>query len=309
MQPLHIATPLWEAPQLSSRAGTQVLLKMEAFQPAASFKIRGMGRICQTHAAAGAGALLCASGGNAGLAVAYAGRKLGLPTTVVVPKRTSAWARAMIRAEGAHVEEHGDAWDEAHLYALALAAQTGAAYAHPFDDPLAWAGHATLVEELAAAGVHPGAVIVSVGGGGLLCGVVEGLMAQAWNDVPVLAVETAGAASYMAAFQAGAPVRLEAITSIAVTLSARQVAVRSIELARSHPIIPHLVSDRAAVDACRNFADQHRVLVEPACGAALAALDNLPQELRGRDPLLVVVCGGAGVSLELLRQWDAQLAA
>lgn len=279
---------------------------MDALQPATSFKIRGMGRLCQERAAAGARRLVCASGGNAGLATAYAGRQLGLPTTIVVPQRTGPHARALIRREGAELIEHGDAWDEAHAYAQTLLdAET--AYIHPFDDPLVWAGNATLVEELAAQGVRPGAIVVSVGGGGLLCGVVEGLIAQGWHDVPVLAVETEGAASYAAAVAAGMPVRLEQISSIAVTLSARQVARRAVELAQQHPIIPWLVSDRAAVDACLQFADAQRILVEPACGAALAAVAQNAAPLAGRDPVVVVVCGGAGVNLALLRQWDAQL--
>jgi L-serine/L-threonine ammonia-lyase len=306
MQPLHIVSPIWESPALSAAIGAPVLLKMDALQPATSFKIRGMGRLCQERAAAGARRLVCASGGNAGLATAYAGRHLGLPTTIVVPQRTGAHARALIRREGAELIEHGDAWDEAHAFAQTLLdAET--AYIHPFDDPLVWAGNATIVEELAAQGVRPGALVVSVGGGGLLCGVVEGLIAQGWHDVPVLAVETEGAASYAAALAAGAPVRLETIRSIAVTLSARQVALRAVELAQTHPIIPWLVSDRAAVDASLQFADDQRILVEPACGAALAAVAQQAAPLVGRDPIVVVVCGGAGVNLELLRQWDAQL--
>jgi L-serine/L-threonine ammonia-lyase len=306
MPPLHIVSPIWPAPELSAALGAPVLLKMDALQPATSFKIRGMGRLCQERAAAGARRLVCASGGNAGLATAYAGRQLGLPTTIVVPQRTGAHARALIRREGAELIEHGDAWDEAHTFAQTLL-DSATAYIHPFDDPLVWAGNATLVEELAAQGVRPGALVVSVGGGGLLCGVVEGLIAQGWHDVPVLAVETEGAASYATALEAGAPVRLEAIRSIAVTLSARQVARRAVELAQQHPITPWLVSDRAAVDACLQFADNQRILVEPACGAALAAVAQGAAPLARRDPVVVVVCGGAGVNLELLRQWDAQL--
>jgi L-serine/L-threonine ammonia-lyase len=306
MHPLHIVSPIWESPALSAAIGTPVLLKMDALQPATSFKIRGMGRLCQERAAAGARRFVCASGGNAGLATAYAGRQLGLPTTIVVPQRTGAHARALIRREGAELIEHGDAWDEAHAFAQTLLdAET--AYIHPFDDPLVWAGNATIVEELAAQGVRPGALVVSVGGGGLLCGVVEGLIAQGWHDVPVLAVETEGAASYAAALAAGAPVRLATIHSIAVTLSARQVALRAVELAQTHPIVSWLVSDRVAVDACLQFADDQRILVEPACGAALAAVAQQAAPLVGRDPIVVVVCGGAGVSLDLLRQWDAQL--
>ncbi|NTW03289.1 MAG: pyridoxal-phosphate dependent enzyme, partial [Oscillochloris sp.] len=240
MNPLHIQTPVWASSRLSELLGVPVLLKIEALQPAGSFKTRGMGRICQERAAAGARRLISASGGNAGLAVAYAGRRLGLPTSVIVPQTTSAWARAMIRREGAQVIEHGAAWDDAHAFAQTLLdAET--AYIHPFDDPLVWAGNSTLVDELAATGLRPGAVVLSVGGGGLLCGVVEGLIRQGWDDVPVLAVETEGAASYAAALAAGAPVTLDEIRTIAVTLGARRVAARAVELAALHPIHSYLV--------------------------------------------------------------------
>jgi L-serine/L-threonine ammonia-lyase len=306
MKPLHVHTPVWESPRLSELLGAPVLLKMEALQPAGSFKTRGMGRICQERAAAGARRLVCASGGNAGLATAYAGRRLGLPTTVVVPQSTGEWARAAIRREGAEVIAHGAVWDEAHAFAQTLLGDD-AAYIHPFDDPLAWAGNSTLVDELAAEGPRPGAVVLSVGGGGLLCGVVEGMLRVGWGDVPVLAVETEGAASYAAALAAGAPVTIDAIRTIAVTLGARRVAARAVELAGLHPIHSRLVSDRAALGACLRFADDHRVLVEPACGAALAAVEQRPDAIVGRGPVVVIVCGGAGVSLNLLRSWDTSL--
>lgn len=309
MSQLHIVTPIWEAPTLSAQLGEPVLLKMDALQPAASFKIRGIGHMCQARAAAGATHLVCASGGNAGLAAAYAGRRLGLPTTVIVPQRTGEQARALIRREGATVIAHGDAWDEAQLHAESLVDGPRTALIHPFDHQLVWDGNATLVEELVEQNVRPGAIVLSVGGGGLLCGVVEGLMRLGWGNVPVLAVETAGAASYAAALAAGTPVRLEQISSIAVTLSARRVAARAVELAQLHPIQPYLVSDRAALDACLHFADEHRILVEPACGAALAAVEQGAAALRGHGPVLIVVCGGAAVSLEQLRQWDSSVAA
>jgi L-serine/L-threonine ammonia-lyase len=290
---LHIATPLWEAPTLSAQLGEPVLLKMDALQPAASFKIRGMGRFCEARAAEGARRFVCASGGNAGLAVAYAGRKLGLPTTIVVPQRTGERAREMIRRQGATVIAHGDAWDEAQLHAESLVDGPETALIHPFDHQLVWDGNATLVEELVQQGVRPG--------------VVEGLMRAGWHDVPVLAVETEGAASYARAVEAGAPIRLDEINSIAVTLSARKVAARAVELAHEHPIVPYLVSDRAAVDACLHFADDYRILVEPACGAALAAVEQRSDALLGRNPVVVIVCGGAGVSLEQLHAWNETL--
>jgi L-serine/L-threonine ammonia-lyase len=304
VQPLYVATPLWHSAPLSAAAGAPVWLKMESFQPAGSFKSRGMGVACRDIAAQGARRVVCASGGNAGLAVAYAGRQLGLHTTIVAPQSTSARARELIVAEGAELLIHGASWDDSHAYALELARQQNAGYVHAFDDPRVWAGHATMIAEVAAQGFKPGMVILSVGGGGLLSGVMQGMQAAGWEDTPVLAAETEGAASFAASLQAGRLVTLEAITSLATTLGARTVTAQALEWAQRCPLIPWVVSDRAAVDACLRFADDHRVLVEPACGAALSAAYAPAPQTAGRGPLLVIVCGGAGVTRRLLEEWD-----
>ncbi len=144
--------------------------------------------------------------------------------------------------------------------------------------------------------------MLSVGGGGLLSGVVEGLARNGWHDVPVLAVETEGAASLHAAMQAGRTVELERIDSVATSLGAKRVAEQALACARQHPVQSHLVSDRAALEACERFLLDHRVLVEPACGAALA-LAYTPGALGSYQNVLVVVCGGATATLEQIREW------
>lgn len=306
MEPLHLNTPLLHSPALSRGFGAEVWLKMDALQPVGSFKIRGMGALCQRAHAEGARRFVCASGGNAGYAVAYAGRLLGVPVTIATPTRTFDYMRDLLRREGAEVVVHGEAWDETHQYALSLAEAQGAAYIHPFDDPRIWEGHASLVHEVAGAGVRPDAVVTSVGGGGLLCGIIQGLQQLGWHDVPVLAVETEGAASFAEAVRAGHLVTLERIQTIATTLAARTVAEAALRMAREHPVAPWLVSDRQAVSACARFLDDHRVLVEPACGASLAAVYDPAEPLAGKERVLVVVCGGAGVNRELLAGWMAQ---
>jgi len=305
-EPLHLKTPIWQSRSMSALMGARVFLKMEAFQPVGSFKLRGMGRACQDACSRGARRLISSSGGNAGLAVAYAGRELGVPVTIVVPANTTARARDLIRGEGAEVIEHGDAWDDAHSRALLLCGGLDAVYIHPFDEPSAWDGHATMVLEAAADGVRPDAIVVSVGGGGLLCGVAKGMAEAGWADVPILAVETKGAESFASAVAAGRLVTLDAITSIATTLGARTVAPEALAWAGRREIIPWVVSDRSAVTACLRFADDHRVLVEPACGASLATVYERASPLWGRRSILVVVCGGAGVTRQLLEQWDRQ---
>jgi L-serine/L-threonine ammonia-lyase len=301
---LHTVTPLWRSEPLSDALGQTVWMKMDCFQPVGSFKIRGMGRICRLEVERGARRIVSSSGGNAGYAIAWACRALGVPATVVVPRTTSEFMRARIRAVGGEVLEHGDSWDDAHAHASGIASTPGLAYVHPFDHPAVWDGHASLIEEVAAAGPRPGIVVVAVGGGGLLCGILEGLHRVGWQDVPVLAIETEGAASFHAAARAGRLVTLEAIRSLATTLGARTVTPKLLEWKRTHEISHWLATDRQAVDACLRFLDDHRVLVEPACGAALAAIYGRCGALRGRGPVLVEVCGGAGVSLDLLREWD-----
>jgi L-serine/L-threonine ammonia-lyase len=304
---MHVVTPLIRSTPLSAAAGAEVWLKLDALQPSGSFKLRGIGRVATAARDAGATALVSSSGGNAGLATAVAGRALGLPITIVTPQTTSAAMRDKLRAEGATVVVEGAAWDEAHAAATALAAATGAALIHPFEGEALWAGHATLIAEAAEQGPRPDAVVCAVGGGGLMCGVLQGLSDLGWHDVPVIAAETAGAASFAAALAAGAPVEIPAITSIATSLGARRVAAAAFAWAARHEIRSFVCSDADAVGACARFVDDHRVLVEPACGTALAPVYGRDPTLAGAKTVWVVVCGGSGVSLAQLAAWQHSL--
>ena len=292
---------------LEALAGVPVWLKLESAQPSASFKLRGMGLAAERAVARGATRLVSSSGGNAGYAVAWAGHALGVPVTVVVPASTGVRMRRLIAATGAEVRVAGDVWDEAHAAATAVAEDTGGALLHPVDHPDIWEGHSSLVAEVAAAGLVPRQVVVSVGGGGLLCGVLQGMSTAGWCDVPVLAVETEGAASFAAALEAGAPVTLPAITSLALTLGAKRVCQQAVELSQDHDVRSVVVSDAAAVKACARFLDDHRVLVEPSCGAALSvAYDRHPEVIAAEGPILMVVCGGAAVTQSELEAWLKQ---
>jgi L-serine/L-threonine ammonia-lyase len=303
---LHIATPLLPSNAFDPGPGQQVWLKMETLQPSGSFKLRGIGHACEVYAARGAGRIVASSGGNAGLAAAHAARRLGLPALVVVPQTTSGRARALLAREGAQVCVHGISFQEANAYAQSLLGPQDA-FIHPFDDPLLWEGHAGMIAEVADAGLRPDAVVLSVGGGGLLSGVVAGLRRQGWNDLPVFAVETAGADSYAQSLAAGERIELPAINSIATSLGARKVSEHAFALARTHPITPVVVTDGEAVAACLRFMDEHRVVVEPACGAALALAWRPGSPLAAFDKVLVIVCGGATATVAQLQAWGAQL--
>ena len=176
MRALHLPTPLLPHDALSAALGKTVLLKMESLQPSGSFKLRGIGRLCQRAVEAGARRFICPSGGNAGFAAAVAGRSLGVPTTILVPHSTPESVRGQIAALGAEVRVHGTVWDEANEEALRLCGAGEALYVPPFDHPDIWDGNATLIDEaVTQAEGDFDVVICSVGGGGLLCGVLEGL--------------------------------------------------------------------------------------------------------------------------------------
>ena len=297
---IAIRTPLVHSLPLSQLSGSNVWLKMESAQPTGSFKLRSAGHICQYYAAQGAKAFVSSSGGNAGIAVAHSGRRLGLPVTVVVPETTSLRARQLIEQEGARLIVHGNVWSEANAYALSLASQEHI-YIHPFDNPLLWDGISTLIDEVISEGLRPDAVILSVGGGSLLSGIVQGLERHQLSHIPIYAVETEGTASLNAALEAGKRVTLDRVSGIATTLAASQVCENAFNVARRADVRGKVVSDDEAVNACRRFLDDHRVLTEPACGVSLSMLYDGKISFKPDDNVLVIVCGGASVSLESLQ--------
>ncbi|XP_047466547.1 serine dehydratase-like isoform X2 [Mugil cephalus] len=315
----HVNTPLLESTSMSKLAGTPVYLKMENSQPSGSFKIRGIGHLCQQLASQSRG-VVCSSGGNAGMAAAYVARKMGVPATIIVPSSTPQLVVQRLQDETATVKIVGKVWDDANAEALRLAETEGLIYVPPFDHPLLWQGHASVITEVAASlgpSVKPGAVLVSVGGGGLLCGVVQGLKDAGWNDVPIIAMETVGADCFNAAVKAGRVVTLDDITSEAKCLGAKTVCKKAFEYSQSSEvtIISEVVTDQQALNAVQRFLDEERVLVEMACGAALAAIYSgltLRLQDEGRlsplsGPLLVIVCGGSGINMEQLTKLKHKL--
>ncbi len=306
MQPLHIHTPVIESLPLAAKTNGRVWLKLEALQPSGSFKLRGIGHACQTSLSQGATSFISSSGGNAGIAVAYCGRVLGAPVTVVVPQSTTHRAIEAIGQEGAEVIICGKSWQESHDHALQMT-DPERVLIHPFDDPLLWTGHASMIDEVAGAGLVPDMVVLSVGGGGLLCGVIEGLRRNGMETVPVLAVETSGADSLSLSVRENRLCALEEITSIATTLGAKQVARQAFDYCSSHEVINHVVSDQAAVDGCLKFLLDHRVMVEPACGASLSVFSAPVKCIADKKNILVIVCGGAGVTIEQLNKWQHDL--
>ncbi|MHC4053301.1 pyridoxal-phosphate dependent enzyme [Bradyrhizobium sp. 25ACV] len=299
----HHVTPVVESPTINQRLGRRIMFKMDCHQPAGSFKIRGIGHVVAQHVAAGADHFVCSSGGNAGLALAYCTAALKVRATIFVPATTKPSVHQLLANYGATVHVVGKVWDEADKAACDHCAAEGAVYVSPFNDPLLWQGHSTLVDELAFQIERPDAVVLSVGGGGLLCGVLHGMHKHGWSDVPVVAAETKGADSFAAAVAAGRPVALGGITSKATSLGALKVSDEAFRWTARHPIHSAVVTDQDAFTSCLTFANELRVLVEPACGAALAAVQQGNFPLDKCKNIVVIACGGNAVSVGALCEW------
>lgn len=307
MERLALTTPVFRSARLDAELGLRLHFKMDCLQPTRSFKLRGMEHVVRHHMAAGRRLFVGSSGGNAGYSLAYACRRLGAEARVFVPATTLPAMRARVQAEGAQVTVVGESWMEAHMHAMRVADELGAAYVPPFDDPLLWAGHASMIMECAAEMPEPDWVVAAVGGGGLLCGIMEGMEQAGWNRAAMLAAETEGAASYARSLAAGELVTLDAIDTIATSLGAKRVAEEALAWSRRRRVESHICTDAQAMQGVRQLLDLFGTLVEPACGAALSAVwDRNPRLEQGQD-VLVIVCGGVGLDtagyLEQLRRF------
>merc|ERR1719239_100230 len=256
----------------------------------------------------------CASGGNAGMAAAYASSQLGIPCTIVVPQTTPVFIHTKLQNLGAEVKVHGSVYDEARKLALELGSSPGCILIPAFEHPDIWEGHATMIHESKQQMPEtPDLVVTCVGGGGLLNGIVQGMRAVGWQQIPILGMETHGANCFNAAIAAGKVVNIPAITSIAKSLGSLSVSQQSLDYYNdaSPRILNEMVSDKQTVEACCNFSDDHRILVEPACGASLSAIySSVVNKLKAEGQLrsevksvLVVVCGGSIVSTQVMEQW------
>jgi len=310
--PLHDITPLIKSAPLSNKLNCDVFFKMDCAQPPGSFKLRGIGATVKEAVENGADGVVSSSGGNAGLATAHAARALGIACTVVLPTTTPDAVRSKLEDEyGAEVIVEGAIWDEANERAKALAAEYRRPLVHPFEGETTHKGHASLVQEvdeqLAEMGKKMDAIVCCVGGGGLLAGVLRGVGDR--DDCLIVAAETHGADSFAQSMEAGKPATIP-ITSIAKSLGAGTPSPTVLKDAlASKRVYTHVVSDAAAVRACLSFADERRVLVEPACGAALACVygNDVPKALQGRRCVVVEVCGGAVINMEQMNAWAGEL--
>ena len=212
---------------------------------------------------------------------------------------------AKIRTAGAaRVIQYGGSWAEADhfLREEVLVNDPYGVYVPPFDHDDVRSGTSTIVEELEE---KPDAIICSVGGGGLFSGIQLGLEARGWSDVSVLAMETEGAESLAMSLKEGELVTLPAITSIATSLGAKRVAQKTYNLGQRRNVRSVVLSDAEAAMGCWRLADDERLVVEPACGVSVAVcydgrLKQLLPKLTNESKVVVIVCGGSDITLEML---------
>ncbi|QDO97108.1 pyridoxal-phosphate dependent enzyme [Ferrovibrio terrae] len=303
---LHIRTPLVLHHGLST-SERRIWLKLENLQPSGSFKLRGIGLLCEEAARAGKTEFICPSGGNAGVAVAFAAKKLGIKCSIIVPKSTPAVTREIIASLGASVTVHGAVWDEANALAQQLAKGEHVELVPAFDHPTLWRGHSTMIDEIIEEKPEFDALVTAIGGGGLLAGLMVGLDRHKRHDVDVIGCETTGSASFAAAVAAGRPVNFP-LDTVCGCLAAGEVAAWPVEQIGRFRYRPAILSDAEALSGAVRFADDMRQLVEPACGVSLAvAYLNHPLIANAKD-VVVIVCGGASTSASLLEGWRHDVA-
>jgi threonine dehydratase len=267
-----------------------LFLKLEQLQVTGSFKVRGALNKLRTLPQLPAAGLITASGGNHGLAVAYAGYLSGLPTTIYLPTTVPAATIEKLRRWGARIESVGAVWDESNAAALAHAARDGLFYLHPFADPEVIAGQGTVGLELLADAGDIDTVLVAVGGGGLIGGVATAIKALR-PSARVVGVEPVGAPTLHDSLRAGRLVTLDRIDTQAGTLAPRRSAATNLHLAQKHVDEVVLVTDDQMRAAARWLWFEHAVAAEISGAAAMAALLSGRHRTRPGERVAVIVCG------------------
>lgn len=267
------------------------LLKLECLQVTGAFKVRGANNaILQLDDAALARGVITASGGNHGLAVAYAARASGCPAVVYLPENTPADKAEKIRGWGAEVVVEGAVWDDAESAALACAERDGLKYIHPFADPAVIAGQGTIAREMLKQSPEIDVIVAGIGGGGLIAGVA--LAAKAIKPgIKIIGVEPVGAPTLSNSLAAGTLVTLDAIHSDANTLAPRCSADINLAIIKKYVDDIVLVSDDAMRTAARWLWFEMGQAVELAGAAAVAAIQTGKVVAPEAQTVAAIVCG------------------
>jgi threonine dehydratase len=272
--------------ELGEIHGASVLAKLELLQHTGSFKPRGAFNKLLSSEVSPAG-VIAASGGNFGLAVAYAARETGARAEIFIPATSPEAKIEKVRAQGADVTVVDGYYAQAQAAIGARAAETGALLMHPFDQPEVIAGQGTIGVELDEQAPDLDTVLVAIGGGGLIAGIAS------WFDrrVRVVGVEAERSQAMTAALGAGEPVTVEVGGVAADSLGAARVGEHTFPIVRDTVERIVHVGDDAIREAQRALWEDVHVIAEPGGAAAFAALRSGAYEPSPGERLCVLVCG------------------
>jgi len=293
VQPWVRQTPVVGLTQLQAPlpSESRVSLKLECLQVTGSFKARGaMNRLLGAPGEETAKGIVTASGGNHGLAVARTAFVAGVPAAIFVPTGVSPEKVARMKAWKAHVEIIGDVWDKSNEAALDHAARTGAIYFHPFADPLVVAGQGTLGLETLDDLPDMDAIVIAIGGGGLISGVSTAIRALR-PAVRIVGVEPTGSPTLKASVEAGRVVTLAEITTRVPTMACRRTDERILDIVRRNVDEIVLVDDAEMEAASRWLWFERGIAADLSGAASLAALRHGVPSLAGARHICALVCG------------------
>ena len=286
-----IRTPLVYSPLFSRRFGGEIYLKMENLQKTGSFKIRGAAhKLLKRSGEIGPRGVVAASAGNHAQGVALAARGAGVPAVIVMPEWASISKQEATSAYGGEVILHGESVEESLRKAMALS-EEGRTFIHPFDDPDIIAGQGTIAREIMDELPETDAIIVPIGGGGLISGIA--VSAKAIRPaVRIIGVETANCPSGHASLRKGERVRVPATTSIADGISVKQVGEANFGIIRNLVDDIVLVDEEAIASAILTLLESKKILAEGAGAVPLAALMSGAVGMPPGSRTVLVVSGG-----------------
>jgi threonine dehydratase len=290
-------TPCPYSETLSALTGARVFVKLENLQMSGSFKERGAANLLLQLGPEERGrGVVAASAGNHGLAVAFHAQRLGLAATIVMPEWAPLAKVTAARRHGATVVLHGENFDEAYTRAREIEGASRLVFVHPFDDPRVIAGQGTIGLELLAQVPDLDAVLVPVGGGGLIGGIGVAIKSTR-PEVAVIGVQSQEIAAMRSALTAGARVSVPAATTIADGIAVRRVGEEPFELARRYVDQVVTVTEEEIANAILLLLEIEKTVVEGAGAVPLAALANRRVALADRTVALVLSGGNIDVNL------------
>ena len=292
-----VQTPCAYSQTLSELTGARCFVKLENLQMTGSFKERGAANLLlQLTPDERRRGVIAASAGNHGLAVAFHAARLGVPATIVMPEYAPLIKVTNARRYGADVVLYGSNFDEAYERARALESERGLIFVHPFDDARVIAGQATLGLEVLEQLPEVEAVIVPVGGGGLIGGV--GLAVKNTRpDVQVIGVQAAALPAMLQSLETRERVRVDAAPTIADGIAVRRVGALTLALAQACVDRVVTVDEEELANAVLLLLEIEKTVVEGAGAAPLAALLNRPLGLERRSVALVLTGGNIDVTM------------